>query len=42
MKLTADSDGNRVSIPVDGIKDFDWCPDKNIIVHTSFPEGQNI
>ena len=41
-KLCADNDGNRTSIPVDGVKDFLWFPNKNWIVYTSFPKSENV
>lgn len=41
-KLCADNDGNRTSIPVDGVKDILWFPNKNWIVYTSFPKSENV
>jgi uncharacterized protein with WD repeat len=38
MKMIADSDGNRTSIAVQGLKEFQWAPHANVIVHTMFPE----
>mmetsp|Transcript_216 Transcript_216/g.392 ORF Transcript_216/g.392 Transcript_216/m.392 type:complete len:732 (+) Transcript_216:22-2217(+) len=37
MKMIEDSDNNRTSIFVDGLREFTWAPNANVIVHTSFP-----
>lgn len=37
MQMCEDLDGNKVSISVDGLKDFTWSPVTTVIVHTSFP-----
>ena len=42
MKMTKDSDGHPTSIYIDGVKDFQWTPHKNVIIHTSFPTGDNV
>jgi len=42
MKLCQDSDGNRTSIHVDGLKEFGWFPNRNMIVHTSDPSGETV
>ena len=42
MQLLEDSDGNRTSIPVEGIKEFVFAPHRNMIEHTSFPGDQNV
>lgn len=39
MKMAKDLDGHATSIFVDGIREFKWCPHKNVIIHTSFPAG---
>ncbi len=41
MQMTTDMDGNRTSIVVNGLKEFMWVPGKNVIVHSSFPPGEN-
>ena len=40
-KLLKDDQGDRTSIYVEGLRDFEWAPHKNVIVYTSFPEGEN-
>ena len=40
-KIITDAHGDRTSIKVDGLESFEWAPHKNIIAHTSFPEGEN-
>ena len=42
MKMTEDNEGNRSSLCVDGFNEFLWAPHKNVIIHTSFPEGDNV
>lgn len=42
MKMLEDSDGNRTSVFVDGLKEFMWAPHKNVIVYTAFPTGENV
>ena len=42
MQMCEDSDGNKTSIPVNGIKEFMWAPNRNIIVYASFPQGENV
>ena len=42
MKMLEDMDGNRTSIPVDGLRDFFFMPNKNLIAHTSFPADDNV
>jgi uncharacterized protein with WD repeat len=41
MKMILDGDGNRTSVAVDGLRDFKWAPNANMIVHTSFPTAEN-
>jgi uncharacterized protein with WD repeat len=36
MELLVNSDGNKKSITIDGITDFNWSPSANIIAFTSF------
>jgi dipeptidyl aminopeptidase/acylaminoacyl peptidase len=40
-KVIQDQQGDRTSIKVDGLEEFEWAPHKNIIAHTSFPDGEN-
>jgi uncharacterized protein with WD repeat len=42
MKLCTDSDGNRTSIHVDGLKEFGWFPNRNMIAFTSDPAGDTV
>jgi len=42
MKMIEDSDGNRSSIYVEGLNEFQWAPNKNVLIHTSFPAGENV
>ena len=42
MKMVEDSDGNRSSLYVEGLKEFLWAKNKNVLIHTSFPEGENV
>jgi hypothetical protein len=42
MKMIEDSDGNRTSIYVEGLKEFMWAPNKNVLISTSFPAGENV
>jgi len=42
MKMCEDGDENRTSIFVDGLREFKWAPHRNVIIHTSFPEGENV
>lgn len=42
MSLCQDNDGHKTSIFIDGLKDFTWSPHKNVLVYTSFPEGDNV
>ena len=41
MELLVNEEGVKKSITVDGIQDFMWAPNQNIIVYTAFP-GENI
>jgi len=36
MQLLVDSEGQKKSITVDGITDWEWCPNRNLVVFTSF------
>jgi hypothetical protein len=36
MQLLVDNEGQKKSITVDGIQDWEWCPNRNLIVFTSF------
>lgn len=40
--MVEDSDGNRSSIYVEGLKEFLWARNKNVLIYTSFPEGENV
>ena len=42
MKMITDSDGNRTSIPVDGLQEFHWAPHKSMIIYNSIPDGDNV
>jgi hypothetical protein len=42
MKLCEDGDGNRTSIFVPGLRDIMWVPNRNWVVYTSFPPGENV
>lgn len=42
MTMCQDSEGNKTSIFVDGLKEFTWAPHKNVLVYTSFPEGETV
>lgn len=42
MKLLKDVDGNRTSIPADGLKEFQFLPGRNIIIFTQFPPEVNM
>jgi len=42
MQMCKDSDGNKTSIVVDGLNEFTWAPHKNVLVYTSFPEGETV
>lgn len=42
MKMSEDMDGNKTSIYIDGLKEFQWAPNKNWIVYTSFPSATNM
>lgn len=42
MKMISDSDGNRTSIPVDGLQEFHWAPHKSMIIYNSIPDGENV
>lgn len=39
MEMCRDEFGNKASIKVDGLKEFIWAPNQNVLVHTSFPEN---
>jgi len=39
--MCSDFDDNKTSIYVDGLADFEWAPHKNVLIHTSHPEGAN-
>ena len=41
MKMVADMDGNRTSIPVEGLEEFHWSPKQNMLIFNSFPEAEN-
>lgn len=34
MQLLVDSEGQKKSITVDGITDWEWCPNRNLIIFT--------
>jgi len=42
MRMIEDSDGKLTSIYVEGLKEFLWAPNKNVLIHTSFPPGENV
>jgi uncharacterized protein with WD repeat len=42
MKMIVDMDGNRTSIPIEGLKEFHWAPHRNMLIFNSFPKGENI
>lgn len=42
MKLLKDLDGNRTSIPVDGLQEFQFMPNKPILVYSSAPKDTNM
>jgi len=42
VKIAKDNNDDRTSIHVDGLSDFLWAPHKNMIIHTSFPSGENV
>mmetsp|Transcript_26179 Transcript_26179/g.18579 ORF Transcript_26179/g.18579 Transcript_26179/m.18579 type:complete len:135 (+) Transcript_26179:997-1401(+) len=41
MQLQANSEGQKKSITIEAIEDFAWAPNKNLLVYTMFPEGNN-
>jgi len=41
MELIATDDGIKKSITVEGIEDWMWAPNRNIIVYSSFPSDDN-
>lgn len=41
MKMQRDPDGNRTSVLIDGLENFEWAPHKNVLVYSSFPAGEN-
>lgn len=41
MELIENDEGLKKSITVDGIEEFYWCPNKNIVVYSAFPEENN-
>lgn len=41
MKMIEDMDKNRTSISIEGLREFAFIEGKNIIIATSFPEGEN-
>lgn len=42
MSMCSDSEGNKTSIFVDGLRDFTWSPHRNVLVYTSFPQGETV
>jgi len=42
MKMIEDGDGNRTSLYVEGLKEFLWAPNRNVLIYTSFPPGENV
>lgn len=41
MELIINSEGQKKSISVDGIEDWQWSPKRNFIVYTAFPDDQH-
>jgi len=41
MELIATDEGIKKSITVDGIEDWMWAPNRNIIVYSCFPSDDN-
>jgi uncharacterized protein with WD repeat len=41
MELIENDEGQKKSITIEGIEEFQWCPAKNIIVYSAFPEENN-
>jgi len=42
MAMCQDSEGNKTSIFVDGLSEFTWAPHKNVLIYTSFPDGETV
>lgn len=41
MELLTNEEGQKKSITIDGIDDFQWAPHQNFLVYTAFP-GENV
>ena len=39
MELIENEEKVKKSITVEGLEDFQWCPMKNVIVYSAFPDG---
>jgi hypothetical protein len=39
MELMANEDGNKKSVTIEGITEFQWAPHKNFFAFLAFPEN---